>query len=309
MEKGKIMNIKKNILLYLLLSISNWSYCTTVAFEITWPKSALLMFANRTMDLSNIPGGALPQVSGYLATTDPLQMLLQRGMIAGPEGWLGYTSGRPFPSRLIYMSDVVRAARATDFENSDNLTKYVHIGGKELGIYNSVPRGSCLHCGTVTFNNIVVNALTNLWIGYNHDKNIFAHGMDYNWHTKAPYNLGTSVVHFLEHTLPGGKNGGCKSMSLVPHSSLSFYTTASENPAVTEYFIKTGSADIYLPLHMISPGSSLTNPDPNYINYGPAYSGFSATTEYTKNLGSEFIPWNDGYYPRDIPNALMGNDF
>lgn len=327
MEKGKIMNIK-NILLYLLLGVSSWSYCTTVGFEITWPKSALLMFSNVSTTSSyyhnHIPSSVLPQVSGYLATTDPLQMFLQRGMISGtnclvnpaiamwgwgrPAGWLGYNYDRSYPSRLIYMSDIVRAIEATNF--GGNLSKYVHISGKEKGPLNAVQRGGWVGGGTITFNNMVVNALTNSWIGSNLKLNIAANNMNWDWFkSTAPQNLKNNLKNFLNRTLPGATTYGCNFMSLEPHATLSFYSTTSENPAVTEYFIKTGSADIYLPLHMISPGHSLTNPDPDYINYGPVYRGITSGAPEVTSSPSGFVPWNDGYYPTDIPNALMGSDF
>lgn len=67
---------------------------------------------------------------------------------------------------------------------------------------------------------------------------------------------------------------------------------------ISYYFAQTG-VDIYLPLHMITPGDDLKTADPDLLNFGPA------PTQYNTPIPGDILPWTYKYIPKHLPITIL----
>jgi hypothetical protein len=324
--------MKKIIYLFLFSSVCTTITATNISLELTFPPSALLAIAGASAtEMKSISKKNCPQVDGYYAAstsdTPNITFYLQRGW---PFYFMnyGFAQQRKFPSQIGYLSDVVRAIRATSsntplpsnvmhqsFHKSretysgESLIWILHRNnpGSSVACYNnndqpticpagpgvSFNRGGPLASGATPQNPIKVSRGTR------------DHSTEWSFDITmltAAWKNDFSVLSALRNAtlLPAST-----SSSLTLNASL-FKPTNTTTPA-SYYFAETGT-DIYLPIHMISPGNSLTITDPNLVNYGPAksedgdfYLPYKASASAKQPT---WLPWTQSYYPDDIPQKI-----
>jgi hypothetical protein len=269
------MNIKKNLLICFIFSISSWSNSTSVGFEMTWPLSALLYISNYSS--SQIKASdwtiqtmknqyASAQVDGYYATTieTNIYICLQEARPCLDFSWANQpNTPRAVPSSNLYLSDIVRAYR------SPLTTNYNCNGTCPIGPRNSFIRGQ----------------------QYNNNKYTF---------DKVIFNNRTANEHYMS----------LLESATLPKSSLNIGPSSfkSVNGESTSYYFAETGVDIYVPLHMVSPGDNPLHADPDYLNFGPAKIEGSTTIEQTEPLSNNtWLPWSMGYFPQDIPTEIVNS--
>lgn len=212
----------------------------------------------------------LPLVDGYFATTDPFDIVLQPG-VNQQHGFRANNGS--YASPIIYFSDMIRVQRNWTKGSSD--WKYWWSFN-----YINTPCGKGVSCPQGP-NNAITRGQPNNAFGKTTDE---AFACTLFW---ADGLEGAQLMKYFGFV-------NAKGMTLQPSS---FKAILGET--VQFYFAQTG-VDIYLPLHMVSPGSNLLAADPNYVNFGPA----PGNPTYNQPLPGNILPWTHGYIPKNIPATL-----
>lgn len=215
-----------------------------------------------------------PQVDGYFATTDSFDIVLQPG-VNQQHGFRANNGS--YASPIIYFSDMMRVQR--------NWRKKQIINATSYSIYWSFltqnnPCGKGVPCPQGP-NNAITRGQPNNAFGITTDE---AFACTLFW---ADGLEGAQLMKYFGFV-------NAKGMTLQPSSF-----KAIPGETVQFYFAQTG-VGIYLPLHMVSPGSNLLAADPNYVNFGPA----PGNPAYNQPIPGNILPWTHGYIPKNIPATL-----
>lgn len=290
--------IKKEIILTFLICLlgnANLKASEEVAVEMTWPLSALLWVCegnyttiqNNTsaswgkkyyFGNNNYGQGALPQVNGYYATKAPFSIVLQQGTNM-QNGFL-HPGNSPFANYIHYFSDVVRAFRNPYVPVAGHKREFSLVQTCETickrGPGSSVDRGMSSTGWGVTYDDALALITTIDWSGD-----------------------GNEPLQIMKWCALGGNtNGSAGQIGLKGIYLTAAMFTPVNGKANSYYFTQTG-ADIYLPLHMISPGDYLLAADDDYVNFGPG-----GPNDYNGTY-SQWLSWYNGYIPKNIPYNLI----
>lgn len=299
------MNKKQIILILLLLAIKvTFTIQPAMAVEMTWPLSALLWVSNIPVStlkkntqnasiyymLGSYKPGSLPQCEGYYASTDPFDIALQIGVNAGIghiSNALNNTGNNGVENKILYFSDMIRACRNKPpgpFEGFGGWNSKVFCTNKTMmsspgpirerigvipcpkGPRSASFRGSSNASATDTFDGIVA------------------------WITSQWYNNINVFMAAAKKTI----------FLNTPSITLTSASFTPVNGEANSYYFALTGADVYLPLHMISPGEHLLATDPNYLNFGPTPENVN-----TPQDGGGWLPWSYGYMPAHIPQQKL----
>lgn len=210
----------------------------------------------------------LPQVDGYFATTDLFDFCLQ----AGVNQQYGFkTPNGTYGSPIFYFSDIMRLQRNKGVKGS-------------MSWWDSFENSSCVK--GVSCPKSPSSSVTR--------------GMkSTGWGQTVDDALKISIINNIAG-MQHMKYYGFTSAKSLTIDTDSF--TAVGGQTRQFYFAQTG-VGIYLPLHMISPGSNLLAAEPDYLNFGPA----PGTPAYNTPQPGTILPWTHGYMPHNIPANFTGN--
>jgi hypothetical protein len=289
--------------------------------------------------------GAIPQVNGYYATEKPFTIVLQRGANANNGGWDVLRHPNSYVANpIIYFSDVVRAFRNVEtFTNqfrprwkspSGNCysKKYKAWGpGKQINLWKNPHLYSW---GTKSLNTFYLGGVPP----------VCSKGPDSSWargQSSGHYFVGTfDQVVSSNASLSGGghyssttgalkranfgwdPDSGNYGNTTNPNKSLELSSKSCRpmnGQPLNYYFAETG-VDIYLPIHMVSPGDNISDADQDYVNFGPAPNDYKTPhaavpfndstpndIRYTDKSYGNWLPWTYGYFPKNIPSDLAGD--
>jgi len=281
------MNTKKIFLAFLFFSNLTTKIMPTMGFEIAFPLSALIMIIPAG-DLAGLKaimirdggygklGGmtarnALPQTYGYYATTQPFDFCLQAGVNI-QYGFL--EKNGPYSNSVFYFSDIMRAQLKANGSRYSASPQSAYDRGQP---YNSPHKGS------------VADVLLYLLGPGNTTIPVMEKTGSFKMvDTDPPPTASIQIMKYYGFFNAQG--------TTIKESSFA----AVNGETVDYYFAQTG-VDVFIPLHMLTPGTDLQKPDPDYLNYGIFPGNYN-----TPKPGS-ILPWSDKAMPNFIPTKLAGS--
>lgn len=231
---------------------------------------------------------SLPQVDGYYAAEDSVDIVLQSGV--NIQNGFKDIGTKPYASPIIYFSDAVRSGRN---------------GGGGSGKFHGFSCGKNVNCPQGPSSCVARGASPNYVTNY--------HNFDYQL---AMVLLGNGPHGNHSESFQVLKYFGLLNQKRLTIAIPSFPKTFN-GEKTPFYFAETG-VFYYLPIHMISPGDPLLAADPDYLNHGPAPfvnacgSQKPCNTPYSDPPGKDglqkgnghILPWTHMYMPKDLPQEI-----
>lgn len=284
--RGNTMNIKK-----IFLTVLFFSTLTThskMGLELSFPLSALIFLAPpgdlaaRKAAMKRAGGfgrsggmtaaNALPQTYGYYTSSTSFDFCLQAGVNI-QYGFL--EKNGPYSNSVFYFSDIMRTQLRTHYKPYSASPQSAYDRGQA---HSSPYQGNIAEVLGSFLDPDFFNKIS-IKINLNRD-----------------FGIGQLLPSQAYPTIQIMKYYGFANATGITISERSFKSINGE--PLNYYFAETG-VDVFLPLHMVTPGDSLEKPDPDYLNYG-IFSG-----NYNVPKANSILPWSHKYLPKDLPSEIV----
>lgn len=277
------MNIKYIFFTVLLLSGMNLN-ALTVAIEMTYPLSALLSLYEGG-DFSIVISKSDPSYGAYWSCGNyNYGEYFCTSALPQSQGYYANSlnDGGDLVDIVLQKAISMRKYNYFTQAGNSNYANALLYYSDVIRSYHSSPKGP----DAILRGNKDMSTDYGTLLGTNFNKTV--QNLLFNYGGGSWSNRDWTPMHWIKH------NGVFTTGITLTQES---FKSAAGKP-INFYFAETG-ADIYLPLHMISPGDSLILTDPDYLNFGPGPNNYAAV------IPDKIIPWTYSYMPRNIPSDLL----